>query len=363
MANPFIKTKEGLKSLSSLLELSDFFQQVSNILSFVRPGTLGVTDPDNDGGGVGGWNDQLLIDLGDGNYPSIEIHNNDASEFYGPATIYVAEHDTVPNTGALFSTEWWARDSSDAVVKYAQQEVNVFASVAAGAHEGYFQWSVSVGPDTTHAVILHSPFGAVIGAGAGLGGFTKGAGSVNALGGLYDVGSRVGEVLLTSNTITNAATLDLVLTSYTAFRAIRFVFTGLVPQTDGQDLLMRTSTDGGANYDAGAGNYDWATMLLNAGGASVSADSSTAATSMKLCDDPGNASGENISGEVYLFNQVGTTVHPQLKWSFSYKNNAGNTVTNHGGGSRLANADVDAVRFLFASGNLATGKYAVYGLN
>jgi hypothetical protein len=37
-------------------------------------------------------------------------------------------------------------------------------------------------------------------------------------------------------------------------------------------------------------------------------------------------------------------------------------VRTYGGGMRLANADIDAIRFLMSSGNITSGKIYMYGI-
>src|SRR5262252_5606855 len=69
-------------------------------------------------------------------------------------------------------------------------------------------------------------------------------------------------VLLASGTVSAAASLNIVLTSYTAYRAIKFVLQAFVPATDDSELWMRFSTNGGSSYDAGASDYAYSAVGL-----------------------------------------------------------------------------------------------------
>lgn len=162
-------------------------------------------------------------------------------------------------------------------------------------------------------------------------------------------------VLLTSGTVSAAATLDIVLTSYTAYRAIQFLLSGFRPATDDVELWCRFSTDGGSTYDAGAASY---------------ADSFSAADQTKIIlastggtNAVGSASTEGLNGNYLLQNQTSTAFHSRLDGISNYLDAEATPVSFiiAVGGARKAAQDTDAVRFLFESGNIASGNYAVYG--
>jgi hypothetical protein len=173
--------------------------------------------------------------------------------------------------------------------------------------------------------------------------------------------------LLTSGSVSNAATLDIVLTGYTAYKGLRFVL-NLVPATDAVNLLMRVSTDGGSTYDAGAGNYQYAAYGINSSGTGVNT-SSTSATALTITAGTGgaqvgNASPEGTSLLITLLEQTNTALYPRICYHASMLSSAAtsDSVLLIGAGHRHAAQDTDAVRFLFSSGNIASGIYQVYGL-
>jgi hypothetical protein len=174
-----------------------------------------------------------------------------------------------------------------------------------------------------------------------------------------------GTVLLTSGTVSAVATLDIVLTAYTAYRGLIFELSGFLPATDGVDLLLQFSTNGGSSYDGGAGNYDWAARREGDGAAGANAGSG-ADTVIHLVGvaEIGNASTEGINVTVKILNQTSTAFWTKAEWKGHYISNAATPGGNeiHGGGAREAAQDTDAVRFQFSSGNIAAGNYAVYGL-
>lgn len=175
-------------------------------------------------------------------------------------------------------------------------------------------------------------------------------------------------VLLTSGTVSSAASLDIVLTSYTAYRGLVFELSNFVPATDDVELRMQVSTDGGSTYDSSAGNYRFSNNLVTE--ASVGSQGSASNTYIRLAGSTNandavssTASEGGASGLVYLLNQTDTSVYPKTQSHFGFFTAGANggmqmLVTGH----RVNAQDTDAVRFLFESGNIASGKYAVYGL-
>ncbi len=175
---------------------------------------------------------------------------------------------------------------------------------------------------------------------------------------------KSGTVLLTSGTVA-AATLDIVLTGYTAYRGLKFVLSGFLPATDGAQLQMRFSSDGGGTYIATGYNYACMNLLDSSGTFIGRVAGST--TNLAIMGEAalGNAANEGANVEVTLLNQSATAFWPRITYS-----GYGITSTatpegafSTGGGANETAQDVDGVRFLFSAGDIAAGNYAVYGLS
>jgi len=124
-----------------------------------------------------------------------------------------------------------------------------------------------------------------------------------------------------------------------------FSLQNVLPATDNVTLYIRTSSDAGVSYDSGASDY--ADLI----GATEAQITSTAGI--------GNATGEGISCDITVFNPGGTT-HTQMLLSGIAFNTTGVGIIQARGGKRNAAADVDAIQFLFSSGNLASGTINVF---
>lgn len=177
--------------------------------------------------------------------------------------------------------------------------------------------------------------------------------------------------LLATGTVSSAATLDLVLTAYTGYRALKFVLQ-LIPATDGVALYSRFSTNGGSSYDAGASDYNYAGLWVGdatGGGVTSGGIQSGAAAQIQISSPQagyliGNGSAEGTHTEVTLMGQANAALWSRLIYQGYHISNNATPLGCHqtGGGARETAQDTDAIRFLFSSGNIASGNYAVYGL-
>jgi len=135
--------------------------------------------------------------------------------------------------------------------------------------------------------------------------------------------------------------------------------------SDDVSLYFRVSTDGGSTYKAGASDYAWV-LRRNISGSS-SADVTDAADSeIQLIPfggnvGLGNAAGEVLNGFVDIFIPSGTDNNTVIQYDLSYINPVTNTIRIVGSGTYLATTAVDAFRFLFSTGNIATGEFKLYG--
>lgn len=178
-------------------------------------------------------------------------------------------------------------------------------------------------------------------------------------GNAYVAVDRQGMVKLNSGTVSSAATLDIVMTSYTGFVNKLLVF-NLLPVTDGVALILRTSTDGGSTFPSGATDYQWegtvggVTTTSNDSGIQISAGVSV-----------GNASTEGISANLFMYYTTSTARWPLFKWEGAFVDNAGSPVIRapSGAGGRKTAEDTDAIRLLFSSGNISSGTWTLYGYN
>ena len=171
-----------------------------------------------------------------------------------------------------------------------------------------------------------------------------------------------GWVFIEAQTASASATIDFSTSIDNTYALYKVVLNDIVPATDGAELYMRTSTDGGSTFDSGAGAYDYTYSVTASHTTGVATFESASATFIQMADDLGSAAGEAYNGEVKIFNPSGTRntfVTFQGIWRQS---GADGLKANSGGAERTSAADVDGFRFLMSSGNIASGELRLYGL-
>lgn len=133
------------------------------------------------------------------------------------------------------------------------------------------------------------------------------------------------------------------------------------PATDGADLLLRTSSDGGSSYDSTINDYEYGVGLVSSAG-TPSNDGSSSGSSIKLADNVGGAGADNGVNCTIDINNPDLAVITQLHGNGQYEDAGGIGYSFYFGAERTLAEDVDALRILFSSGNLASGTISFYGL-
>jgi hypothetical protein len=161
-----------------------------------------------------------------------------------------------------------------------------------------------------------------------------------------------------ASTFSAQTAVSLPLTAYTGYRGFRFVFTRVTLATGSADFFIRTSTDGGSNYDSGATDYSYSAPFF----------STAAGFSHSMGDDCIRfASWLSDAGyfelDITVWNpSVASADGILFKGDFSFADSAGSDqFTGLVSGTRLANADVDAIS-INCDASTMSGNYVIYGL-
>ncbi|MDD9726148.1 hypothetical protein PVV74_11835 [Roseovarius sp. SK2] len=178
------------------------------------------------------------------------------------------------------------------------------------------------------------------------------------------VESSGGLVFLASSDLSSDATSDFTAFDAGLYDAYEFVFQNIIPATDDVDFTFLSSTDGGSTWDNTSGDYDFGCIILRSG--TVFDTDSGNAASIALTGTGaltiGNTSGyPGLSGRLFVPGPH-LAKKTQFLWNTSFYDPSGNLVMLTGSGLRQSEADVDAVRFLCSSGNIASGTITMYGM-
>ena len=172
-----------------------------------------------------------------------------------------------------------------------------------------------------------------------------------------------GRKLLATKTASASAALDFTEFNNATYRRYEFELENVKPATDNVSFYFRTSTNAGSTYDAGASDYVHGQSGTSAASATTGASVGASAIPLNTAVTIGNAASEyGLSGELVLTGAPSAAVFTELRGMVTYWNTAGAMVQLELGGARLSAADVDAVRFLFSSGNIESGTIRMYGI-
>lgn len=169
-------------------------------------------------------------------------------------------------------------------------------------------------------------------------------------------------VLLEQHTASSSATLDFTTCISATYDEYMVEIIRVVPATDDTFLWMRMSTDGGSTYDSGS-NYQWAGIFqVAAGGAAQGSTSDTKIVLVqRLSSTASNGGGV---GRYRLFDPLDTVGHKFVLGECATRStsNSNNLSQQTYSGLYMSTSAVNAVQFLMASGNIASGIIRVYGI-
>ena len=172
-----------------------------------------------------------------------------------------------------------------------------------------------------------------------------------------------GRKLLATKTASASATLDFTEFNNAVYRRYEFELENLLPATDGAQLRLLTSTNGGSSYDNTAADYAFARTQKILAAAEDDAGGSAGAATIALVSNVGNAAGEQgVTGIIKIWSP-GSAVRATFRWELhTFDAAAGGINLVSGTGARLANQDTDAVRFLMDAGNITSGTIRMFGI-
>lgn len=166
---------------------------------------------------------------------------------------------------------------------------------------------------------------------------------------------------LEASTFNAASSLSLILTSYSSYRDIKIVLTGVSMGTNGSGITMQFSTNGGNTYDGGATDYQHANSYSTSGAAGANIGSG-GDVSMLTCVGGSNVANLLSDSEVQIYEVNNAAKMTRSRWEYNYFNSVGAIAHGNGSGYRAAAQITNAVRFIPSSG-VFTGQYAIYGRN
>jgi len=139
------------------------------------------------------------------------------------------------------------------------------------------------------------------------------------------------------------------------------VISDLIPGTDDTEVWMRLGDSGGV--DSGASDYAYHQSVLPASTGTYAAFNANPLQRMNLSTGVGSASTEGFSATVFIGCPSDATAQPHVYGISAYSASTGVTHSTVVGASREAVITMDRVQILMESGNIASGRFSVYGVS
>lgn len=166
--------------------------------------------------------------------------------------------------------------------------------------------------------------------------------------------------VIEQGTVSAAAELDLINLS-TDYQMYELVFNDLSPATDNVAGSFRTSTDNGSTFESGADTYAYAIHGVRATDTDERFATNSATGIRVGVSNFGNGANEVASGVIRIHNPAAAGTYTQITYEITFFSSGSVYTVCQGGGIRKAAQANDAIRLLFASGNIATMNYTLYG--
>lgn len=161
----------------------------------------------------------------------------------------------------------------------------------------------------------------------------------------------------------NDASIDFILPDDGYYQSYLFVLNNLIPSVDDAALLLRSSANGGLSYDEGS-HYAWTMNTTRPAGNTVNAANLNGAIQL-TSSSPGLGVGNDVGEEGYsgslVIHNPADSKQTYVNFDSAYSSAGQGFLVNKGGGKRLLAATVNAVRFLFSTGNVQSGSIYMYG--
>ena len=166
--------------------------------------------------------------------------------------------------------------------------------------------------------------------------------------------------LLSTQTISSAvAQVDFTSNIDSTYKLYRIDLLSVLPATDNTSFYMRFFQ--GGSVDEGS-VYDYMISKTQANATNTEVAQGVNQAQMILVDTVDNLSEGGIYGSILVFDPSNSNINTNIKHSLCNQRGGDNINQNFGVGRIEETTAVDGFRFLFASGNVASGIFKLYGI-
>ena len=173
------------------------------------------------------------------------------------------------------------------------------------------------------------------------------------------------QVLLSSQTVTNQASVSFTSGIDTTYKEYVFEYININPATDATEFSFQASIDGGSNYNVTLTSTAFQAFHTEAGtssfGYNAGEDLKQSTSFQILAGLVGNGADECAAGTLHLFNPSSTTYVKQWYATTNFYRYVDRSNNSFFGGYFNTTSAINAVQFKFSSGNL-DGTIKMYGI-
>jgi len=167
--------------------------------------------------------------------------------------------------------------------------------------------------------------------------------------------------LIESTSITSAVALVDITGLTSTYDTYACIFADIKVATDGAGPRLRLGDASG--IDTGGSDYSWIDFDQTSSNASGGTNANASTDEIRAGDvDCGNASGEGMGGMFFIYNPTDTTIQTILSGTTVAITNSGLLQVLRFAGRRTSAIAIDRVRFYLNTGNIASGRFTVWGI-
>lgn len=176
--------------------------------------------------------------------------------------------------------------------------------------------------------------------------------------------SPASAVLISTKSASSSATIDFTTGLDDTYDAYMLVLSSVKPASDDVEGWIRIGTGVGPTWQSGASAYQYAGFYYgttNSNNISSTSDSKIKMNISAASIGVGNATGECLHGAL-TFNNPEATDFFNIKLDCNYDQASGEVARTFQTGRYNTAGAITGIRFLFSTGNIASGRLSLYGL-
>ena len=168
-----------------------------------------------------------------------------------------------------------------------------------------------------------------------------------------------GSLVLIQETTVSSGVSSVSLTGIdSTYDVYKVVYNNVQPATDAQKIQIRFTVSGSPDTSS---NYDRAIKIFRTS-TSFNDQSGTNDSSIESLDQGGTDTEETLQGVNYLFNFNNSSEYSFITIEGTARSSTGELNARQGGGVLTVAQACDGIQYFFASGNIASGTFKLYGL-